>query len=134
MALGVSALGKKRHRVDVARRLIVGSLVASFENQKNILYSASQPTQNVLFRVMDSSLPWWTEKDSWGRWLSTSPKLKNDLIKSAGDASKLQYATIDPQSESTALHSDLTLHQAILTLESSNQKNASQSRSRITAM
>jgi len=129
----VSALGKKRHRVDVARRLIVGSLVASFEKQKTILYSANQSTENVLFRVLDSSLPWWTERDSWARWSTTSSTLKTDLNKLVGDGSLLRHATVDPQSEHVALHSDVTLHQAILALEGSNQKYADQRRSRITA-
>jgi hypothetical protein len=133
MALGVSALGKKRHRVDVARRLIVGSLVASFENQKQILYSGYQHTRNVLFRVMDSSLPWWTEKDSWGRWSSTSSGVQPDLTKLLGDDSMLRLATIDAQPDNAGLHSCLTLPEAILRLEGGTETDASQSRSRIIA-
>jgi hypothetical protein len=72
VALGISALGKKRHRVEIARRLVVGSLVASFENQKDIFYQAGDTKGNALFRVLDSSQPWWTEKDTWGRWRKIS--------------------------------------------------------------
>jgi len=108
-------------------------LVASFENQKQILYSDYQPTRNVLFRVMDSSLPWWTEKDSWGRWSSTSSGVKSALTKLVGDGAKLRFATVDPQPDSTDLHSCLTLPEAILRLESSTEMDASQGRSRIVA-
>ena len=119
--------------MDVARRLIVGSLVASFENQKQILYSGYQPTRNVLFRVMDSSLPWWTEKDSWGRWSSTSSGVKPALTKLLGDDSMLRFATVDPQPDNADLHSCLTLPEAILRLEGSTETDASQRRSRIIA-
>jgi hypothetical protein len=54
----------------MARRLVVGSIVGSFENQKSIIYPESSASENVLFRVLDSSLPWWTERDDWGRWIS----------------------------------------------------------------
>ena len=129
----MSALGKKRHRVDIARRLIVGSLVGSFEKQKHILYSASQPARNVLFRVIDSSLPWWTGKDSWSRWSSISSSSKDDRARLVGDTSKLLFATGDTRSDGTTTPPNLTLPQAIIMLEGSNKKDGSQSRSRITA-
>ena len=119
--------------MDVARRLIVGSLVASFENQKQILYSGFQTNRNVLFRVMDSSLPWWTEKDSWGRWSSTSSGVKSALTTLVGDDSKLHFATIDPQPDSRDMPSCLTLPEAILRLEGSTETDPSQRRSRIIA-
>jgi len=72
ISLGVSALGKKRHRVEIARRLIFGSLLASFENQKTVLYPTEHSRKEVLFRVLDRSLPWWADRDKWGRWTSTS--------------------------------------------------------------
>jgi hypothetical protein len=73
MALGISALGKKRHRVEIARRLVVGSFVAAHENHKDIYYEADDTQGHALFRVLDTSLPWWTEKTSWGRWKKISP-------------------------------------------------------------
>ena len=80
-ALGVSALGKKRHRVEVARRLVFGSVVASFESRKDVLYP-EESKKNALFRVLDCSLPWWTERDSWGRWTSTSSGPKDSVCNS----------------------------------------------------
>jgi hypothetical protein len=134
IALGVSALGKKRHRVDVARRLIVGSLVASFEQQKEILYCPEQPERNVLFTILDSSLPWWAERDSWGRWTSTSARNSMTISGLGSHDPTLLFASVNTSVHESSLPSILTLSEAITRLHSHDKNDGSQSRSRLTAM
>ena len=138
VALGISALGKKRHRVEIARQLVVGSLVGNFEKHKDILYPADDTTGNALLRVLDSSLPWWTERDTWGRW-TTKRAVNNDLqpTKNAvfrGENIKLQLASSDGHFDDKHAGSTTTLSQMIQQLRGSNQNGTSKRQSRITAM
>ena len=102
----VTALGKKRHRVEMARRLVLGSVVGSFENQKNILYPHIDMQGNVLVKVLDSSLPWWTERDSWGRWSTATQKvnslsLANEAFKVCNSISTGRIETVKSRSAMT---------------------------------
>lgn len=133
IALGVSALGKKRHRVEVARRLVFGSFVASFESRKDILY-AGESKKNALFRVLDRSLPWWTERDSWGRWASASPGPKDSASISKLDAdTQLCLATMNSQSEIDT-SSSMALSRAIQSLADNANAESSQKRVSIVAL
>ena len=131
IALGVSALGKKRHRVEVARRLVFGSVVASFEGRKDILYP-EQSKKNALFRVLDSSLPWWTERDSWGRWTSASPGPKHAApIPKLDTDTQLCFATTRSQTETT---DTISLSQVIQSLADNANGESSQKRVSIVAL
>ena len=133
IALGVSALGKKRHRVEVARRLVFGSVVASFESRKDILYP-EECKKNALFRVLDCSLPWWTERDSWGRWTSTSPGPKDSAtIPKLDAAAQFCLATIKSQTETDA-SSSMALSQVIQSLADNANGESSQKRVSIVAL
>jgi hypothetical protein len=138
VALGVSALGKKRHRVDIARRLVVGSLVGNFERRKQILYPADDTAGKGLLRVLDSSLPWWTERDTWGRW-TVKRALDNGLQAATslpffGESLKLQLARSDGHVEYKDPGSTMTLLQMIQQLLSDREQGGSKRQFRVTAM
>ena|SRR5271156_1607219 len=88
MELGIAALGKKRHRVESSRRLIFGSMAATFESKKDI-YVPDQEAQkkNATIRILDSSLPWWTERDKWARWAASLPQAQDKSAWMKGDES-----------------------------------------------
>jgi hypothetical protein len=64
-------LGKKKYRVETARRLVFGSMISSHEKSKTILFAPDQG-RGALFRVLDPSLPFWAERDLWARWMNVS--------------------------------------------------------------
>lgn len=135
IALGISALGKKRHRVEIARQLVFGSLVASFETGKHILCPTNQMRGNVLFRILDSTLPWWAERDTWGRWSTassnaTAPKVESKLC---GASKFLCLASKDQLGHAIDSLPVLTLTDAIHSLAENTEKTDSQRRSRIIA-
>jgi hypothetical protein len=137
VALGISALGKKRHRVEIARQLVVGSLVGNFEKHKDILYPADDTTGKALLRVLDSSLPWWTERDTWGRW-TTKRAVKKDVLASnehvfPGRSSQFQLASSDGRYDHTDVESKATLFQIIQQL-AGGQDHTSKRQFRINAM
>lgn len=133
MALGVSALGKKKHRVEVARRLVFGSVVASFETQKNILYPAAL-SKNALFRVLDSSLPWWTDRDPWGRWACASQGTKDsNYVPKLGLDSQFCLAT-DSEDEVGVQLPTMAFSEAIQKLTSDPSGQSTTKRSSIIAM
>jgi hypothetical protein len=89
MELGIAALGKKRHRVENSRRLIFGSMAATFESNKDIyVFDRDAQEKNAVIRVLDSSLPWWTERDRWGRWCASLPGPKDRPEWTRSDASR----------------------------------------------
>jgi hypothetical protein len=71
--LEISALGKKRHRVDFARQLTAGSLLKSFEANKDVAYVRGEREANKLIQFLDPSLPWWSRRDRWARWTTPLP-------------------------------------------------------------
>jgi len=73
ISLEISALGKKRHRLDFARQLVAGSLIRSFEPNKDMASLCGERPSNKLIQFMDPSLPWWTKRDCWARWTTELP-------------------------------------------------------------
>jgi hypothetical protein len=141
MALGISALGKKRHRVEIARRLVVGSLVAAHENQKDIYYQADDTQGHALFRVLDTSLPWWTEKTSWGRWKKVSPAedSKGDSLAPAAlrlgkDSFGVHLASSEGRVNYSIDESPSLLSQVIPDFAGNSSKQSPQSQIRMVAM
>jgi hypothetical protein len=139
MALGVSALGKKRHRVDIARRLVVGSLRASYEDKKDVYYQADDSCGNALFRILDSSQPWWTEKDSWGRWKKVSTvdtATANSLppLRLGRENFGLRLASADGRVNHTISQPSLPLSQVIHNFTDNNHNHSKQGQVRILAM
>ena len=65
-------MGKKKYRLETARRLVFASMMSSHENSKVILFPPEQARGNALFQVLDPSLPFWAERDKWARWTSIS--------------------------------------------------------------
>src|SRR5436190_14974344 len=103
----------------MARRLVYGSFVASFESRKEILYAAEQHDSNAVFRVLDPSLPWWTERDSWARWISTVSAGKEPTTTSnLAPTSQFLLARTNPEDESPKSSSTVSLSQAIQNLAS----------------
>jgi hypothetical protein len=134
-ALGVSALGKKRHRVEVARRLVFGSFVSSHENQKDIFYPVLQSKGNVLFQVLDSSLPWWTERDSWGRWALASPGTEYSEAKYKwAHETQLCLAKIKSKNEATGTRLIMSLSDAVHKLANDANAQSPQKQTRIVAL
>ena len=113
----------------MARRLVYGSFVASFESRKQILYAAEQHNSNALFRVLDPSLPWWTERDSWARWTSTSSGRKESTTTlNLTASSQFSLARINPEAESPESSSTVSLSQAIQDLASDPNGESSKKR------
>jgi hypothetical protein len=91
---------------------------------------------NVLFRVLDSTLPWWAERDTWGRWSAVSsyatvPKVESKLC---GMSKLLCLAPRDQLSHSLDLPPGLTLMEAINSLAENTEGMGALGRSRIIAM
>lgn len=137
VALGISALGKKRHRVEIARQLVVGSLNGNFEKNKDIFYPVDDTAGNALLRVLDSSLPWWTERDTWGRWTKTRAA-ENGLQMTTnsrfrGESLKLQLASSNRHSQYENAVSTITFSQVIQQLLDGVQDGAPKTQFRMTA-
>jgi hypothetical protein len=137
MALGISALGKKRHRVEFARQLVVGCLLGNFEKYKEIFYPVNDTHGNALLRILDSSLPWWAERDTWGRWTTKhsveSEKKSATNIPVSGDGLKFTLASSDPMSKHEDMDLPMTLSQVVEMLLNDRQHSASNRQFCITA-
>lgn len=137
MALGISALGKKRHRVEFARQLVVGCLLRNFEKYKKIFRPADDTSEKALLRVLDSSLPWWAERDTWGRW--TTKHFVESEMKSAtnipvsGNGLRVTLACSDRMPEHQDMDLPMTLSQVVEMLLNDRQNSASNRQFRITA-
>jgi|SRR5579859_6931125 hypothetical protein len=137
MALGISALGKKRHRVEFARQLVVGCLLGNFEKHKEIFCPADDTSGKALLRVLDSSLPWWAERDTWGRW-TTKHSVESEMksvtnIPVSANGPKFTLASSDRMSEYQDMDLPMTLSQVVEMLLNDRQNSASNRQFRITA-
>jgi|SRR5579859_3104098 len=137
VALGISALGKKRHRVEIARQLVVGSLVGNFEKNKDIFYPANDSVGNALLRVLDSSLSWWTERDTWGRWtMKRAAEIGSQMTPNSrfrGESLKLRLASSNRQSLNDNARSIITLSQVIQQLLNGVENGTPKTQFRVTA-
>lgn len=137
MALGVSALGKKRHRVEFARQLVVGCLLGNFERDKEIFHPADDTNGKALLRILDSSLPWWAERDTWGRWTtkrSVESELKSAInIPVSGESLKLKLTSSDRLSKYQDMDSPMTLSQVVEMLLKERQNSNSNRQFSVTA-
>jgi hypothetical protein len=125
--------------VEIARRLVVGSLRASFEQQKDIYYESEDGQGNALFRVLDGSQPWWTEKDIWGRWkkVSLSENSANDSfapIRLGKDNFGVRLASTNGQIDRSVIQPSIPLSQVIYNFANDAKKETEQSQLRIVAM
>jgi len=96
-SLSISALGKKRHRIDFARQLVVSSLTRCSEIKQDLAYAASSSSANGLLPALDPSLPWWAEKTRWARWSSSAPAERShrkDHLEFTLDEERVFYSTV----------------------------------------
>ena len=93
-------MGKKRHRIDFARQLIVGALLRSSEEKKQLAYLTKDKESNKLVQLLDPSLPWWTKHDRWARWTTIIPTgtAVDDSIPSLSENSEITVLNPDPLS------------------------------------
>ena len=135
VALGISSLGKKRHRVEIARQLVVGSMVATHEAQKNILYPSEDTSKRALFQVLDPSLPWWTEKNAWSRWANMSSLgTVSNLAPMPLKYLPLRVASSNRQIQSPEGQSNTSLTQVIEALANAPENPSAKRSSRILAL
>jgi hypothetical protein len=138
VALGISSLGKKRHRVEIARQLVIGSMVATHEAQKDILYPAEDSSKRALLQVLDPSLPWWTEKNAWSRWgnMSSMETVSNPTSESAIPLKylPLYVASSNRQIRSPEGQSHTSLTQVIEGLAHAPENTSAKRSSRILAL
>jgi hypothetical protein len=124
--------------VEIARQLVVGSMVATHEAQKDILYPAEDTSKRALFQVLDPSLPWWTEKNAWSRWANmSSPSTVPNPASDSPISLKylpLHVASSNRQTQSPGGQSNTSLTQVMEALTNVPENTAEKRSSRILAL
>jgi hypothetical protein len=127
-------LGKKRHRVETARRLVFGSMVRSYESVKEIYAPTSDHADYGLFRVLDNSLPFWAHRDSWGRLSSVSSRSRNEPAEADNDSILGTFAPVKTVQNSSSASTAASLSDAVQDLARAREPTSNQKLSRIVAV
>jgi hypothetical protein len=127
-------LGKKRHRVENARRLVFGSMVRSHERLKEIYAPTSDHADYGLFRVLDSSLPFWAHRDAWGRLSSVSSRSRNEPAEADNDSILGTFTPIKTIADSMPTSTAASLPDAVQHLARAREATSDQKFSRIVAV
>jgi hypothetical protein len=110
-------------------------MVKSSESLKEIYAPTSDHADYGLFRVLDSSLPFWAHRDSWGRLSSVSSRSRNEPAEADNDSILGTFTPIktiaNSMSASTAAAS---LSDAVQYLARAHEATSNQKLSRIVAV